>query len=203
MKYIDLTQLIENNMPVFPGDFPVKLAPLVTYEKDGFANHKLECSLHIGTHIDAPGHFTNNDKKICDFAVTKFIGQAKLIDVRGSQEITIDHVKNQIGLAKIVIFFTGFGNLFKAKNYFADYPVLTDECAEYLVSQNVEMVGLDSPSVDKSPYDIHKILLSNDVLIIENLINLEQLLGKDFEIIALPLKIDAHGAPARVIAKIK
>jgi arylformamidase len=40
-------------------------------------------------------------------------------------------------------------------------------------------------------------------LIIENLINLEKLLGKDFEIIALPLKIDAHGAPARVIAKVK
>lgn len=202
MKYIDLTQLIENNMPIFPGDIPVKLAPLVTYEKDGVANHRLECSLHTGTHIDAPGHFTNNDKKICDFAVTKFIGQAKLIDVRGCQEITIDHVKNKIGLAKIVIFFTGFGHLFKAKNYFIDYPVLTDECAEYLVSQKVEMVGLDSPSVDKSPYNIHKILLGNDVLIIENLVNLELLLDKDFEIIALPLKIDGHGAPARVIAKI-
>ena len=92
----------------------------ITYEKDGVANHRLECSLHIGTHIDAPGHFTNNNKKICDFAVTKFIGQAKLIDVRGSREITIDHVKNQISLAKIVIFFTGFGNLFKTKNYFYD-----------------------------------------------------------------------------------
>ena len=132
-----------------------------------------------------------------------FRTSSKLIDVHFSREITIDHVKNQIGLAKIVIFFTGFGNLFKTINYFYDYPVLTDECAEYLVSQNVEMVGLDSPSVDKSPYNIHKILLSNDILIIENLINLAQLIDKDFEIIALPLKIDAHGAPARVIAKIK
>ena len=55
----------------------------------------------------------------------------------GCQEITIDHVKNKIVLTKFVIFFTGFGHLFKAKNYFLDYPVLTHECAEYLVSQNI------------------------------------------------------------------
>ena len=45
------------------------------------------------------------------------------------------------------------------------------------------MVGLDSPSVDKSPYHIYKILLINDVLIIENLVNLEKLVDIVFEII--------------------
>jgi kynurenine formamidase len=101
----------------------------------------------------------------------------------GCQEITIDYVKNKIVLTKIVIFFTCFGTLFKTNNYFLDYPVLTHECAEYLVSQNIEIVGLDSPSVDKSPYHIYKILLINDVLIIENLVNLEKLVDIVFEII--------------------
>ncbi len=65
------------------------------------------------------------------------------------------------------------------------------------------MVGIDFPSVDKAPYAVHSLLLSHDILIIENLTNLEQLQHyKNIELIALPLKIDAHGSPARVIAKV-
>lgn len=51
-------------MPVFPGDVPVQLRPTVTYKEHGVANHSLYGSLHMGTHIDAPGHFTDRDKTI-------------------------------------------------------------------------------------------------------------------------------------------
>ncbi|RLD82941.1 MAG: cyclase family protein, partial [Bacteroidetes bacterium] len=43
----------------------------------------------------------------------------------------------------------------------------------------------------------------NDILIIENLTNLSELLSyPDFNIIALPAKFEAAGAPVRVIAQI-
>jgi kynurenine formamidase len=65
------------------------------------------------------------------------------------------------------------------------------------------MLGLDTPTPDQSPFLIHKILLGNEILIIENLTHTEELLEfPNFEIIALPLKIDADGSPARVIAKL-
>ena len=36
MKVIDLTHTIKENMPVFPGTEPPKLAPASTFETDGF-----------------------------------------------------------------------------------------------------------------------------------------------------------------------
>jgi len=57
-------------------------------------------------------------------------------------------------------------------------------------------------SPDHEPFPIHKLLLSNDVLIIENLTNLEKLAGKEFRIIALPINLQEDAAPARVIAEL-
>jgi len=48
---------------------------------------------------------------------------------------------------------------------------------------------------------VHKILLSAEVLIIENLTNLEALLGIDaFDVVALPANLQCEAAPIRVIA---
>jgi kynurenine formamidase len=65
------------------------------------------------------------------------------------------------------------------------------------------MVGMDMPSPDKYPFEIHKLLFDNGIYIIENLMNLDKLLGiKKFEVIALPLKIKADSSIARVVAKV-
>jgi kynurenine formamidase len=49
---------------------------------------------------------------------------------------------------------------------------------------------------------VHKILLSAELLIIENLTNLEALLGIDkFDVVALPAKLQCEAAPVRVIAQ--
>lgn len=202
-QYIDLTHIVSDNMPVFPGDTPVQLKSIVTVEEYGVANHMLTGSLHMGTHIDAPGHFIAGDKKITDFSISTFIGPAVCIDARGKQEIGIDTVINKVSAHDIVLFYTGFDVHYFQKNYFYDYPILSQECAQYLVDMHVKMVGLDCPSVDKAPYVIHKLLLGNEILIIENLTHLEKLLPcRTIELIAFPLNIDAHGAPARVVAKI-
>jgi kynurenine formamidase len=66
------------------------------------------------------------------------------------------------------------------------------------------MVGVDTYSVDnQDDFPIHKILLSGNVLIIENLTNLRQLADKNFTIYALPINLQIDGSPARVIAEVK
>ena len=67
----------------------------------------------------------------------------------------------------------------------------------------MSMVGVDTPSPDLAPFPIHKLLLCQRNFIIENLTNLTSLLSTpSFDIIALPIKFAADGAPARIIAKI-
>ncbi len=61
---------------------------------------------------------------------------------------------------------------------------------------------MDTPSPDKDPYTVHRILLKEEILIIESLKNLSELLDvKKFEITALPAKFEADSAPVRVIAR--
>lgn len=72
------------------------------------------------------------------------------------------------------------------------------------MKNKVKMIGLDTPSPDKDPFDVHKYLFEHGVLIIENLTRLDQLLDyKSFEVIALPLNIKADSSIARVVARVK
>jgi kynurenine formamidase len=84
------------------------------------------------------------------------------------------------------------------------YPVLSAAAAEGLVAAGLKGVGVDAFSVDaiQGDYPVHRILLENNVLIIENLANLDRLPAGCFgRICALPLHVrNADGAPARVIA---
>ena len=203
MSYIDLSQTLSAGMPVYPGDHPVELTPCGS---DTISNQSLTCSMHTGTHIDTPGHMIPGGKKITDYPVSAFIGPGVFIDVQGLSTIDGD-LLNNITLEKnsIVLIYTGFGKRFYAKEYFTEYPAITESFAEALITAHVKMIGLDTPSPDYAPYKIHKLLLKKDILIIENL-KLDQLkkqLPKKFEVIALPLKLDTDGALARVIAHLE
>lgn len=134
-------------------------------------------------------------KTLDTFTIDHFIGRGILID-------GFDVKAADIKAGDIVLFYTGWGKRYYDSKYFEDYPVLTEDVANYLVSQKVKMIGMDMCSPDKPPFNVHKILLKNDILIIENLTNLEQLVGKQFTVFALPINLRLDAAQARVIAQI-
>nr|MBP9691294.1 cyclase family protein [Candidatus Woesebacteria bacterium] len=84
------------------------------------------------------------------------------------------------------------------------YPSMTAEFAQILVDRKVKVVGMDILGPDTDPsWPAHKVLLGNEVLIIENLTNLEKLLEvQEFKIIALPSKYQTDASPVRVIAEV-
>lgn len=202
-KLFDLTHTFTENMPVYPGDPCVKFYQVATLEKDGFNDRKIESGLHVGTHMDAPLHMLAGGKYISELSLSKFSGRGHLIDVRGRSKIEIDVLSDRaIEHGDILLFCTGFSQKFRDPEYFTTYPELSIDLAKKIVGLGVNIVGLDSASPDRSPFLIHKILLGNDVLIIENLTNLEQLLKIDrFRVMAYPIKFQAGGAPVRVIAE--
>lgn len=65
-------------------------------------------------------------------------------------------------------------------------------------------IGIDAISID--PIDsfelpMHRIVLGAGLVIVENLTNLEGLIGRTFRFAALPLKYEnADGAPVRAVA---
>ena len=204
MKYMDLSHTFKNKMPVFPGDSISELKQVAFYEQNEYNAFYLQSGMHVGTHIDAPFHMYEQGKKLSELSPEHFIGKAKIIDVRGKKIINKEVLqKKNIERGDILLICTGHSKHYNTEHYYRNYPVVSSDFAEELVTLGIKIIGFDSPSPDEAPYTIHKILFQNNILIIENLTGLEQLIDVlEFEIIALPAKFESAGAPVRVVAKI-
>ncbi len=205
MKYIDLTHIFNNQMPVFPGDPASELVEIETVAKDGFSHYYLKTNMHIGTHMDAPSHMLTGGKLLSDYPVEKFFGKGVIIDARGQSVAGIELLEQaEINKGDIVLVCFGWSTEFYKDEYYLNYPVIGEDFANRLVDLGVSIVGMDTPSPDKAPYTAHKILFKQDILIIENLTNLETLFGhQNLEIIALPISFEAEAGLCRVVARLR
>lgn len=202
--YLDLTHSFNENMPVFPGDPAPELVKIADVRRDGFLDHKISSSMHIGTHMDAPAHLVEGGKYLSDFAPEKFFGRGVIIDARGKSAAGVDLLdKAVIKPNDIVLVCFGWSSEFYKDQYYLNYPEISEQLAGKLSMMGINAVGMDTPSPDRAPYNAHKILFAKDILIIENLTNLEALLHhKNFEVTALPVKFKTDSAPCRVVAKV-
>lgn len=204
MKIIDLTHAINNKTPVYPGDPKVEVEKAGVLDKDGFVDHKVTFGTHVGTHMDAPAHMLAGGKQFSEFPVDKLIRPAICIDA--TDGFSADAINGtDIKEGDAVVFYTGASEYFKEEKYWHEYKVLDADCVNILKEKRVSIVGLDTGSADiEEGFPMHKALLGADILIIENLnSNLKELIGKRFELIALPLKLEIDGAPARVVARVE
>lgn len=204
LSYIDLSLPLTNQTQVFPGDPLVTISPVCGIDKDGFSVHSFHFGGHSGTHIDAQSHFVVGGKHINEYPLEKFVAPGIVVDARGKNVIDIDSMVN-IRLKKgyAVLFWTDYVLQYEEPTYYESYPSIGKSLAERLVSEGVSLIGIDGPSVDREPYPIHKLLLSNDILIIENLANLEKVYRKKFRVMAFPIQVPTDGVPVRVVAEVE
>ena len=212
MKIIDLTLTISEKTPTFPGSPQPNFINWETIEKDGYNLELLFLSSHTGTHIDAPYHFVKKGQKIHEIMTRRLVTEAVLIKIRkgANQGITKSDIQKfekkngKIDDGSTVIFHTGWQKNLKKKSYFLKNPGLTVSGGNYLASKKINLVGIDSPSIDlgiDSKFSVHHVLAKNGILIVENLSNLEQIHSEKFHMIVAPLKLkNATGSPVRAMA---
>jgi arylformamidase len=196
------------SMRVFPGSPQPSFIEWSKFEIHGYSSEVMFLSTHTGTHIDAPSHFIPDSRTIDKIKVSRFVSRSILIKIpkKADQQITLNDIINcKIHANYTVVFATGWEKRFKNDNYMMNNPGLSLDAAEYLVSNRVNAVAIDGPSIDRgvdNNFNIHSALLSNDIPIIENLCNLEELSTvKSFTLIVNPLKlVGASGSPVRAIA---
>jgi arylformamidase len=196
------------SMRVFPGSPQPSFIEWSKFEIHGYSSEVMFLSTHTGTHIDAPSHFIPDSRTIDKIKVSRFVSRSILIKIpkKADQQITLNDIINcKIHANDTVVFATGWEKRFKNDNYMMNNPGLSLDAAEYLVSNRVNAVAIDGPSIDRgvdNNFNIHSALLSNDIPIIENLCNLEELSTvKSFTLIVNPLKlVGASGSPVRAIA---
>lgn len=209
MKIIDLTHYISEDMPVYPGTDTPKLKTANTYEKDGFKETLMVMYTHTGTHMDPPAHIYEGKTTLDEFPIEQFIGKALVIDcsdLKEGDKIQMRHINKELAeKADFLLFYTGWDKYWGTDKYFGNYPYMNEEVVDYIIKQDLKGVGLDTIGIDPISDDkltIHKkIFTSNEMVVIENLMNLDKLGKSLFTFIALPLKhVDADGSPIRAIA---
>jgi len=205
LKLVDLSNWIEQDMPVYPSDEKPDLIQDKFLDIDKYNNFTIKTGTHVGTHIDSPMHLTNSTKFIGEYSLENFCGRACVIDARGLDIIKYVPLYDELIKNKdIVLLYTGFDTEYGSDDYYNAQPVIDISFAELLVKAGIKIIGMDTPSPDRYPFLIHKFLLSNNIFILENLRNLQSLLNeKDFEVFAFPLKIKADASLVRAVASIK
>ena len=221
-ELIDLTLTLgSERISLVPGLVGVETEPIQTHATHARSNQKLCLATHIGTHVDAPFHFVDGATTVENMPLEKYAGPALLLDLRsaakGQEPLTIEEltaaganpesVKDQI-----VVLFTGWAEAESGgPRFYGPGPYLGTDAAGYLADCGANAVAVDFP-IDKHPesplstikdFPVHRLLLGQNIPLIENLINLDKLVGKQFELWALPLKLKGgDGAATRAVARV-
>jgi kynurenine formamidase len=221
-RLIDLSHPLEPSTPPWPGNPPVAVTILNAIPASrgvgkrphpGEPNHVNASAFstcnHTGTHMDAPTHFYHGLPTIDRVPLDHCVGPAALVDLAGlapRTEITPSHLvpsEEAIVATSRVVLRTGWSEHWRRDDYFTDYPVLSEEAANWLVARRVHLIGVDTPSVDREPNPAHFALLGSNAEIVENLTNLDQIESQVFELIVLPLPLRGlDGSPVRAVARI-
>lgn len=208
-EIIDLSHPIDETMPVYPGDLIPKLKTITTIKKHNYRESKLILNTHTWTHVDSPAHIIDDGPTIDSFPPEKYFGYGKVLDCNQKSIITIDIIRQALSSSHpdFVLIYTGWDTYWGTDTYYRNIPVLDSEVIEYLTSLSIKGVGIDTPSIDpvgSENLSNHKALLSDNIILIENLTGLGHLLEKRFIFSCFPLKLNnADGSPVRATAIIQ
>lgn len=206
-RIIDLTLTLKRGMR------GVEFDQAKTYEAEGWNARNLHLYSHAGTHMDAQTHFCAGPGTIDVTPLERCMGPARVVNLDGIADkalITVDflgEVASRFEKGESLLLRTGWSrHVDDAQHYRDNFPRIADDLAEWCVEKQVNLLGVEPPSVadvnNKVELTrIHKILLGANITIVEGLTNLDQLLDEKVYFVAAPLKIDGgDGCPCRAFA---
>lgn len=205
---IDISVPLQPDMPTWPGSVGIRLVRTMRLKAGDSANvSRLDCDVHVGTHVDAPRHLLENGNTIEQLPLDVLIGPAVVAYLPEVSAVTADDLAGVTLLpgTKRLLLRTGNSQLWVAgvTNFRKDYVALTADAARWAVNQDIRLIGIDYLSVqryDDSPLT-HQILVEAGVIILEGL-NLANVQPGVYELICLPLYLaGAEAAPARAVLR--
>jgi arylformamidase len=204
MPIYDISVPLSAELPVYPGDPLIEIRDSLTLANGDAANvSSLNFGAHTGTHVDAPAHFIEGTKKVESLVLDVLIGEAEVIEVPKDKRV-IDEEFIKTGSTR-VLFKTRNSDLW-SRDFKTDFTYLDLPAAKKLIENGVKLVGIDYLSIEQfgsQEHEVHRALLSHEVIILEGL-NLTDVPAGKYELICLPLRLRSNlgdGAPARAVLR--
>lgn len=157
---VDLSQPWSANTPTFPTDE----TPVIRWAKrlasHGTKHQEIKCTLHIGTHMDAPLHWRDEGMDIASIPLQRTIGPAAIVDISDAVSdysvIDPDDIEERAEIhdGDIVILYTGYDRYYTGGeepdevSYFFRHPGGDIKLAEWCVRRKLRWLGMDMASPD-------------------------------------------------------
>ena len=193
MKIYDISQEVFG-CRVFPNDPTPKRTVVSSMEKGDLYNlTEFSMCAHNGTHIDAPFHFFKDGKTVEKIGLESFVGLAYVAEhhgkVSGDDALRIiEKAKGQNAEAARRILIKGDAEV-------------SAEAARVFASSGILLLGNESQTVgpENAPMEVHHILLSVQVVLLEG-IRLSDVPEGVYFLNAAPLNLSgADGSPCRAV----
>ena len=225
-QIVDLTHLITENIPVWPGNPTPVITPFKTFADDGFYANELNYVEHTGTHLDAPVHFFEGKEYAWQLPPANFVVPMIVIDIREKaaqdpdSQVTPDDVtawesaNGEIAPLSFVAMNSGWAAKVNDPVAFVNldadgvqhYPGFHPEAAAMLVEKGIAGIGVDTLSQDygmSTDFGTHVAILGSGRYGIEGLAGLDDVPAAGATVIIGGPKFDLNsGGPSRVYALI-
>lgn len=206
--WLDLSVDVHPLMPVWEGSATPVLAPVCEIGPDSSCRvTRVELDAHLGTHLDAPGHFLPGGAMVESLSLDDLIGPCSVRDVLEAPLVTAA-VLESLGIPSdcrrllLRTANTRRGLMFRP-DFVRDYVGLDLSAARWMVRRGMRLVGLDYLSVQSfhESDDVHRELLGVSMVLVEGL-DLRATDPGEYELVCLPPRWrGSDGAPARVVAR--
>ncbi|MBI1877378.1 MAG: cyclase family protein [Chloroflexi bacterium] len=206
MPIYDITRIITSLLAVWPGDTSFS-AQAITAIKDGASINltTLIMSSHMGTHVDAPYHFLDDDLTMEKVSLEAYVGPATVVTVQREAGPLMPLDFPGLAWDKVErLLVHSVASAKPADQFPTEFVYPSPELAEVMAAHGVVLFGSDAPSMDdmhSKTLPGHKALRRHRIAILEGLL-LTGVPDGTYELIALPLKIaGGDGSPVRAILR--
>jgi arylformamidase len=204
-KLWDISPAIAPDSPLFPGDTGYTQRWTATIAPDCPVNlSAITMSPHIGAHADAPLHYGEGAATIGQVDLAPFLGPCRVIHaIACGPLVRVEHLAHALtgDLPPRVLVRTCET---APTAWSPEFSAFAPETIAELAARGVQLVGIDSQSVDPADsktLDSHHNLLRLNLRVLENLV-LDDIEPGDYELIALPLKLTlADASPVRAVLR--
>lgn len=223
-EVFDLTHPLDEDFPSANGEQWLTLKDFLNFEADGINFKRWSIYEHIGTHIDAPIHFSADGASVDRIPVDTLIVPLAVIDIRAraagnaDTELTPNDIaawEAQYGPLPqgcCVAMNAGWDSRATGPGYrnadsdgVMHFPGFHVETADMLIEEHdVIGMGVDTLSIDNGPSDsfpVHRHWLPSGRWAIEGLANLATVPASGATIVVgAPTIVGATGGPSRIFA---
>jgi kynurenine formamidase len=206
-RLVDLSHPIVEHMTTYPGLPGPELTDHLTraaaeeHYGPGVTFHigRISMVANTGTYVDSPWHRYPDGADLADLRLEQVADLAGVVlgaAGTGRRAVDVDDVHGLDVGGRALLVHTGWDRHWGTAAYGIDAPFLTRRAAEWLVGQQVALVGIDSVNiddVDDRSRPAHSLLLGAGIPVVEHLCGLGQLPGEGFRFHAVPPPVERFG----------